>query len=325
MLRGRSLLGSGSLQPAVDDFTRIIATNPGNAEAYHFRAMAHAMLGNEKEAYADRDRARQLDPAYQTAYLYRPTAPIRRRTSSGDADDEPDATSDVATEDGMTPPNEGVLMVGETDNPLSDAALFATPSPSGEMAGPADTGSDKADGRDGNSADAITFTEAILKQSKAHGGEMREAPAGEKQTSGMAKDQPRVPPKNSKQPPQTADDESAARLDETQKPAVSEDSKGSGTASFRFYSAGQRPWSRPISDPRGALRPPLAPGISTGLPSARPTGLQPPVSTGLPSARPPAAAGQTQTGSVDGGANKTFVRIPFPQPVHSTGLNPREN
>lgn|GEM_PF-5945032 len=75
LLRGRANLGKQQYERAVRDFTAAIAERPDDPEPYHHRAIAHRLMGNDEQSFADSRTARELDVRYKTAYAFEPDQP----------------------------------------------------------------------------------------------------------------------------------------------------------------------------------------------------------------------------------------------------------
>src|SRR4051794_17814688 len=67
----------GDYEGALKLLARAIKADPGNAQAYHERAMTLLNLGRDREALSDFDRALELDPKFPGARAW------RARTLSG--------------------------------------------------------------------------------------------------------------------------------------------------------------------------------------------------------------------------------------------------
>lgn len=58
--RGNARLFSGEFELAMEDFDSALECNPDSAAAYYGRAVAHKVMGNDKEAESDRRQALEL-------------------------------------------------------------------------------------------------------------------------------------------------------------------------------------------------------------------------------------------------------------------------
>jgi len=93
LLRGRAALGNGSVDEAIQDFSRVIELLPEDAEGYHHRAIAYGQQQETELAMADRARARELDDLLATAYPFDPAGfvpPSQLDLTVEDAEDPSD-------------------------------------------------------------------------------------------------------------------------------------------------------------------------------------------------------------------------------------------
>jgi tetratricopeptide (TPR) repeat protein len=74
--RGNAYLDAHEFQKAIDDFTQAIELNHTNAAVWVYRAEAYSQLGNAKQAKADTDKAKQLDPNIHIAALEQAPPPV---------------------------------------------------------------------------------------------------------------------------------------------------------------------------------------------------------------------------------------------------------
>jgi tetratricopeptide (TPR) repeat protein len=77
--QGVTFLKEKKCDQAIAAFTEVIRLDPGNASAYRWRAQAHAALGDEAQADADDDKARQLAAPIATE---KPMMPVLAKTMS---------------------------------------------------------------------------------------------------------------------------------------------------------------------------------------------------------------------------------------------------
>jgi tetratricopeptide (TPR) repeat protein len=71
MKDGIDKIESSDNKGALTDFSKVIEMQPGNAEAYYYRANAYFNLRKTKEAIADYTKAIELKPDYADAYFNR--------------------------------------------------------------------------------------------------------------------------------------------------------------------------------------------------------------------------------------------------------------
>jgi tetratricopeptide (TPR) repeat protein len=73
MARGSTYLKMDNIQNAIEDYDRVILTDPNYAKAYHLRGLAREKAGDDENALDDFNQALTLDPQYGAAYYSRAT------------------------------------------------------------------------------------------------------------------------------------------------------------------------------------------------------------------------------------------------------------
>jgi len=69
--RAVELHEEGRYSQAIEEYSEAILLDPKLSEAYHNRALCHAMLGNYSSAVSDAGRAISLNPGYGLTYALR--------------------------------------------------------------------------------------------------------------------------------------------------------------------------------------------------------------------------------------------------------------
>jgi tetratricopeptide (TPR) repeat protein len=67
MAEGAGLMATNDAEGAIEDLTRALTLNPGNAEAYYRRGLAYALMGQADKALADYEQTCALDPNHRNA------------------------------------------------------------------------------------------------------------------------------------------------------------------------------------------------------------------------------------------------------------------
>jgi Flp pilus assembly protein TadD len=67
MAQGAGLIGTKDAEEAIEDLSRAIALEPGNAEAYYQRGLAYALTGAVDKALADYEQTCDMDPSHDKA------------------------------------------------------------------------------------------------------------------------------------------------------------------------------------------------------------------------------------------------------------------
>ena len=140
LLRGEINLKWGKVDEALADYTKAIAAEPDNPEAYYCRGRLYGYLGDTQSEHADEQRARELDDQSRLAYSveFAPTLPFSLRNS-----EEP--TNETIESDDLDPAASDPLVSFEEnslespDDPLSLADGDVTNSASTSLGTPADT------------------------------------------------------------------------------------------------------------------------------------------------------------------------------------------
>jgi tetratricopeptide (TPR) repeat protein len=103
-IAGRSYAGRGEFDKAITEYDAAIRIAPEDPEAYHNRAIAYREQGDNQRASDDFRKARELDPAYATAYLYSPRMDPMAHVDAGAKDAKAEAAEEElpAEEDGLS-------------------------------------------------------------------------------------------------------------------------------------------------------------------------------------------------------------------------------